>query len=457
MSVKTLDKLILTDDERKQLVKDQEITENIYRIFTNDGYIVDAGFSQKVTIKDLLTLPDVQRFVPQVVTRILHEAREPALVISSIFDRVRLERGQTIQIGAIGAIAVHEVPEGGEYQTSDIVYDSGNMVGLSVRKYGTLLQFTEEMFEDSQWDVIGLWMRAAGRAFARNREQRASLLLNEQGVVYFDNRTPGTAISGVTHGRNIAGAANGSITANDIFDMYAFLAMRNFVPDTLLIHPLAWAVFATDPEMKEVVLENGRLTSRRMPEGGPDPGWGTELNKLGWRTTAEGLGLGSTAGAGTAYAGAPAAAHVPPGLAALGKIGSYPYTSYLSALGATFHVQPRYLPGPLTVLVSPFVPFTASTGASGNENTVATCSLIMLDSNAVGAFIEKTPLTTEEFNDPLRDTRSMKLRERWGLALYEQGKGVVIAKNVVVTRHYNFQNVNNATVTEINDRSAIVT
>ena len=453
MPIKTLDKLILTEDEQKKFAKDQEITENIYRIFTNDGYIVDAGFSQKVTIKDLLTLQGVQRFVPQVVTRILHEAREPALVISSIFDRVRLERGQTIQIGAIGAISVSEVPEGGEYQTSDIVYDSGNMVGLSVRKYGTLLQFTEEMFEDSQWDVVGLWMRAAGRAFARNREQRASLLLNEQGVVYFNNRTPATAISGVTHGRNIAGAANGSITANDLFDMYAFLAMRGFVPDTLLIHPLAWAVFATDPEMKEVVLENGRLTSRRMPGGGPDPGWGTELNKLGWRTTAEGTGLGSTAGAGTAYAG-----FTDPNIpAAMQKIGSIPYSNYLSALGATFQVQPRYLPGPLTVLVSPFVPFTASTSATGNENTVATCSLIMLDSSAVGAFIEKTPLTTEEFNDPLRDTRSMKLRERWGLALYEQGKGVVIAKNIVVTRHYNFQNTNQITnMAEINDRSAIV-
>ena len=121
MSIKTLDKLILTEEDRKKLAKDQEISENIYRIFTNDGYIVDAGFSQKVTIKDLLTLPDVQRFVPQVVTRILHEAREPALLISTIFDRVRLERGQTIQIGAIGAISVHEVPEGGEYQPSDIV------------------------------------------------------------------------------------------------------------------------------------------------------------------------------------------------------------------------------------------------------------------------------------------------------------------------------------------------
>jgi len=452
MKLKKLEKLILTDDDRKKIAEDQEITENIYRIFTNDGYIVDAGFSQKVTINDLLTLPDVQRFVPQVVTRILHEAREPALVISSIFDKIRLERGQTIQIGAIGAIAVHEVPEGGEYQPSDIVYDSGNMVGLSVRKYGTLLQFTEEMFEESQWDVIGLWMRAAGRAFARNREQRASLLLNEQGVVYFDNRSPSTAISGVTHGRNIAGVANGSITANDIFDMYAFLAMRGFVPDTLLIHPLAWAVFATDPDMKEIVLENGQLTSRRMPEGGPDPGWGTELNRLGWRTKAEGVGLGSTTGAGTAYAG-----WTDPNIpAAMQKIGAIPYTTYLSALGATFNVQPRYLPGPLTVLVSPFVPFTASTSATGNENTVATCSVIMLDSSATGAFIEKTPLTTEEFNNPMTDTRSLKLRERWGMALYEQGKGVVIAKNLVVTRHYNFQNTHNVTLGEINDRTAIV-
>ena len=434
--------LILNKEQKEKILEDNQVLENMYNIFTNDGYIVDQGWPQKLTVNDLLTLPDVQRFVPQVVARIIHEAREPALVISTIFDHIRLERGQTIQIGAIGAITVHQVPEGGEYQPSDLVLDSGNMVGLSVRKYGSLLQFTEEMFDESQWDVIGLWMRAAGRAFARNREVRASELLNEQGVTYFDNATPVGTIAGVTHGRNIAGVANGSMTANDIFDMYAFLAMRGFVPDTLIMHPLAWAIFATDPEVKEIVLENGKLVSRQLPGGGPDPGWPTELNRLGLRTKAEGRLPDQTQ---------------PYNIAALGKIGAWPYTTQLNPLGATFNIAPKYLPTPLTVLISPFIPYSTTRTSSGSVNEVASTSILMLDSSATGAFIEKTPLSMEEFNDPLRDTRSMKLRERWGMALYEQGKGVVTAKNVVITRNYNFMNTNSVTLAEINDRTAIVT
>lgn len=431
--------LLLTDDQRKTIAQDAEANDAIYSLFMNDGTLFAEGGARRFSVKDLLTLPDVTRFIPQVVTRILYEAREPQLLITGIFDRIRLERGQYIQIGAIGAIQVYEVPENGEYKPADIDFDSGNMVGLSVRKYGILLQFTEEMFDESQWDIIGVWLKAAGRAFARNREQRAAQLLTEQGAVVFDNVTPSGSQIGVTQGRNILGAANGSMNANDLFDMYAFLAMRGFTPNVIIMHPLAWAIFASDPEMREVALQNGTLVSRRMPEGSMDPGWETELKRLGLRTAGTGLGLGSS------DPNAP-----------IQKIGSNPYTSNLSPLGATFHVTPTFLPSPLNILVSPFVPF--NTQATAGAVRVSTTSIIMLDSNAVGAFIEKTPLSSEEINDPLRDTRALKLRERWGMVLYEQGKGVAIAKNIVVARNYSFNVA--ATITtfaEIPSGTAIVT
>lgn len=443
MSITTKD-LLITDEQKQEMRDREEILDRIYSAFVNDGLIVNANddMAARVTISDLLTLEDVERFVPQVVIRILHEAREPHLVISQLFDKIRLERGQTIQIGAIGAITIHELPEGGEYKPSDIQMDSGDMVGLSVRKYGCLLQFTEEMIEDSQWDVIGLWMRAAGRAFARNREKRASQLLAVQGEVVFDNADATNAFYGVTTGRNIAGTQNGSMTANDIFDMFAFLSLRGFNPDTILMHPLAWSMFATDPELREIVMQGSRLMSRKLPTGLPDPGWPTTLGGLGARTKATGQGLGSKPDTSLS--------------SAYQKIGSIAHTAQLSALGATFQSAPGFLGMPISVLVTPFLPFANGVTATGNSASVATTTVVVVDSSMVGAFIEKTGLSSEEFRDPMRDVRNMKLRERFGLVLYEQGKGLAIAKNIVLAKNYVFENTNTATLSALAPRTNLI-
>jgi len=443
MAEKLYDMLLLTEQDQADLEKDIAVLDRVYTAFVNDGY-VDAGkIKGRVQIKDLLTTEDIQRFVPQVVVKILYEAREPLMMVSTLFDTVRMERGQTIQIGAIGALTIHEIPESGEYKPSDLQMDSGNMVGLSVRKFGCLLQFTDETIEDSQWDVIGLWLRAAGRAFARNREKKASQLLVQLGEVVFDNADATNAFYGATSGRNIAGATNGTMTANDLFDCFAYLAQRGFTPDTVLMHPLAWAMWATDPELKEIVLMNGQLTSRQMWQGGTDPGWATQLSGLGKRTKGTGLWPGvvdpSNPPTGSTY-----------------KIGSFSGTRQLSALGATFQSNPTFLPRPLNVLVTPFLPFSNSAKV-GSSTGLSSTTIVVLDSSSVGAFLEKTALSMEEFRDPMRDTRNMKLRERWGMAIYEQGKGLAIAKNIIVAKNYVFTDTNNATVNEQNVRTNLVT
>jgi len=40
----------------------------------------------------------------------------------------------------------------------------------------------------------------------------------------------------------------------------------------------------------------------------------------------------------------------------------------------------------------------------------------------------------------------MKIKERWGMALLAQGKGVAVAKNVVIEDNYTFENMNSATL-----------
>jgi hypothetical protein len=61
-----------------------------------------------------------------------------------------------------------------------------------------------------------------------------------------------------TTGRNIKGQFNGSMTVDDVFDMYAgVLLMQGFIPDTLLVHPMAWLMWIKDPVMREFAIQAG--------------------------------------------------------------------------------------------------------------------------------------------------------------------------------------------------------
>lgn len=280
---------------------------------------------------------------------------------------------------------------------------------------------------------------------------QASKLINDMGVTLFDNRTPTTTIDpdnyGAMSGRDITGAFNGSMTLNDIMDMYAWLTMRGFEPNTLLLHPLAWKLFACDPDIREIVLKGGTLASNRMPNGTYSPGWGTSHEGLGLRTTATGAGVA------TGY-GEPAAGPNP-------KIGANAWVSTLNPLAATFNIAPSYLPTPLKVLVTPFTQYTkgAATISSGTptvNKTYPTTNVVMLDANACGILVQRNPVQTEEYDDPARDIRAMKIMEKYGFALLEQGKSIVVARDVVIAKNYVFDNSNVVTLQPQDITTALV-
>ena len=270
------------------------------------------------------------------------------------------------------------------------------------------------------------------------------------GNTVFDNVSPGAVADptqyGSMTGRDITGAFNGSMTLNDIFDLYAWLVMRGFTPDTMILHPLAWKTMAIDPQIREIVLNGAVLATRQMPQGSPSPGWGTSHEGLGLRTTATGLGV--AAGQGTP-AGGPD-----------GKIGASPWVSNLNPLAATFNVAPKYLPTPLRVLVSPYAVYQRggrriSSGSPSVTRSYPTTTVTLLDSANCGILVQRTPVSIEEYDDPARDIRAMKIMEKWGMHLLEQGKAVACAKNVVITENFVFDNSNVVTL-QPHDRTAAI-
>lgn len=408
--------------------------DSAYQALTNNGYVFDGTRVDKYTIRDLVSTPDATRFMPTTVQRVVREALEPSLlVVPSVFQEIRLEGpARSVQIGSVGAMTAGKIAEGNEYPESSLDMDGGDAVAWTISKWGLRISVTDEVMESNQFDIINLWLRAAGRALARAKELEGIRLMNEFGVDVFDNLVPSGASEGVCTGRDIDGSQNGTMTLNDIFTLYAYLSLRGFSPDTILMHPLAWKTFAIDPEVREIFLNGATLGSAVLPGGAPSPGWGTSHNGSGLRTTATGP---SNTARDPEW--------VSPPDTVLGRIGANPWVQTLNSLAATFNVAPRFLPSPIRVIVTPHVFYDSTTYSTPVTN------IIMLDSANTGVLLTKDPAGTEEYDDPARDIRSLKIRERYGFALLEQGKGIAVARNVAIDRNYVFDNTNAVALTPL--------
>jgi hypothetical protein len=47
------------------------------------------------------------------------------------------------------------------------------------------------------------------------------------------------------------------MTVDDVFDMYAQILLGGFVPDTMLVHPMAWLMWVKDPLLREFAIQAG--------------------------------------------------------------------------------------------------------------------------------------------------------------------------------------------------------
>tara|TARA_B100000131_G_scaffold50291_1_gene44923 strand:+ start:991 stop:2364 length:1374 start_codon:yes stop_codon:yes gene_type:complete len=403
---------------------------DFHDVFKIDSVMNNEGLNE---FKDAFFTEDLTRFIGTTVTNIVQEAVEPELlVVPNLFKSVAYEGpGRTVEIGGVGALHAAEVPEGQEYPEADFTFGDGYIIQLGIAKHGLKLRITQEVIDDNLFDVFGMWLQMAGRALARHKEEYGIMLLNDMGITVFDNSQASTATAlGTTSGRNIAGDFNGSMTANDIFDMWVYGYLRGFNYDTLLMNPLAWKVFMNDDKAREIFFSNGIVASNRAPEGSGANTFGSVMGGMGYKMDPYGndynnLGAGEIAGPN-------------------------PFTQSLNPLGSSFQLAPRYLPSPLKVIVSPHVGYSQASidpaGDDGDAYNVNVTDIIMADSQNCGLLMTKEGVSMDEWNDPERDIRAMKIKERWGMALLAQGKGVAVAKNVVIEDNYTFENTNSATL-----------
>lgn len=368
-------------------------------LWHNNGKLEDGS---TVKLQDALSVPNAPILMPKVISNIVKEAQEPLLIGTSLLQRINYSYGQTITFPAVGALVAADIAEGEEYPERSLQM-GGSTVTASIGKSGVAVKVTDEMIRYSQFDVIGMHLRAAGRALARHKEVKIFNHIRSMGVPVFDNVNPTQSLKGVTTGRDLSGAGNGSVTMDDIFDAYAQIITQGFFPNTLLMHPLTWTMFVKDAQLRYFVLQNGGGSWFATWTGNP-------AAMAPWDNSSQG-GLGVSGGQLTVPAGTPSGQTVTP------TEGFNPF-----ALNSAPQL-PGYMNIPFRIIVSPFVPYDARRKLT---------DIYMFDSSELGVLIVDEEVMTEEFDDPRVDIRKIKLRERYGIGILSEGKAIATLKNVHV-------------------------
>jgi len=365
----------------------ENLEQRLLNYASKTGALKD-GETKEIKLRDILNKEDLSRLVPLAITEIVREAAEPHLLASSLFRTINQKEGIYIQLPAVGAMeGVEEIAPAQEYNTEEITLGGGSTIRIDIRKYGIKLALTEEMIEQSQWDVIGEWLQAAGKAFARKKNRVCFNLFESQGLTLVDNNNPLKSVLGRTlSGQDAAGNLNGTFTAEDFFDIYAAMLQEGFAPSVILVHPLTWAIWVKDPILRAWAWQNasGPLFNAYNLGGVKRPG------------TFEGRGMSS--------GGARPGEDMP-----------------LDFKGSP--VLPPYLNVPFQLMVSPQVPF---------DPVKKLTSMYFIDPENAGAIVQAENINHHQWGDPERDIHMIKLREKYVAVMLNEGRGVGVVKNVKV-------------------------
>lgn len=383
----------------------KEAMWNQYSIWSC-GYDMEG---KKVSMKDALALPNASILVPHVLSRFVKEPIEPMIIGERLLTKIPYQPGLQIQFPALGSLYAEDVAPGQSLPEFKPDLGGHTTNEIKVGKSGLALKIFDEIRDYDQYNLVGYWLRLAGAALARHKEKKIFNFINAMGTVAFDNEDRSLGITGkYTSGRRANGTLNATMTMDDLFEMYTVGLQQGFMMDTILVHPLTWLMWLRDPVLRTFQLQYGGGTWFNMWQG--DPRNRNELASFGP------LGEGS-------------GQFVNPPQYAANEEGPETATAieeWDQKLNSR-PTPPNYLGLSFNIIPSPFVPFDVDNN---------TADIIMFNSNNLGALIVDKEPQVMEFSQPDLELTKMHIYEKYGIAILNEGQGIVTARNVKVDRNY---------------------
>lgn len=340
----------------------------------------------RTSIQESLMTTDVVQLIPKVIEGQLREAAEPEYLATRFMNIIHVDGGTSVTyvIPVVGEIHAGEVTEGGRYPEDQIDLNTveNGQLEIRVKKIGLKIQISEETISDSSWDIYGINVRKMGQAMARYKEKWCFRSFSIHGHVVFDNNLRAQMPTSGTTGRAADGSLNDTMSIEDFLNMALALMSQDQTPTDIIMHPLCWTVFA-----KNSMIGNG-LTYGAFGGQQVHP-WGATQGTPGF------AGLAAEQG---------------------------PQKYILSPE----QTQGR-LPMPIAVSFSPQVNF---------DKVNKRFDMYCIDRSNVGVIAERESLSTDNWTDPERDVRMLKIKERYGVGILDNGRGITVARNLAVAPTY---------------------
>lgn len=352
-------------------------------------------------VKDLQSSTDFRTLLSKSTEMIIKEPIEPILAVTGLYTRVKALGLKTeLIMGAIGAVEAGEATEGGGYP--EVTFDIGGGVQVAtIGKSGIQASFTDEALRYTTWDLMAMMLRMMGAAVARHTEWKAINQLRSLGQTLFDNARPTRSVFGVTTGRDMSGAANGTITMDDIMNAYTLQVQNGFTPDTLILPPQAFFMWARDPVLRHLFLQGasgGVYFATYNGNPGVLPNWSN--GSLGGRGPSFGYNImpgGNAAGEAATEQGA------------------------MSNRANSAPKVPGYLGLPLMIIVSPLIPYDTETKLF---------DMILCSSGMVGYHLIDEEQTSVEWRDEDREITKVKFKQRDSFAIAFDGAPIAVFRNL---------------------------
>ena len=346
------------------------------------------GFDESdevVTVKDSLSIPNNGVLIKRAIEELIIAPSMPDLIGEQLIRTTyMLNSPSNISFRTLGAVTAvdFEIAEGAEYPEVGVGMAGSSSMQLTFAKFGCKFKISEELLQQSNWNLIGYQVQQVVNAMRRFRDRKIFEVLFMRGTVVFDNLNPNASLIGRTSGRDSTGAGNGSLTNEDLFDMYATVTRKGYTPTVILCHPLHWAVFAKDPVIRESGMLKGDLgqwikKSYNDPESKAPDNLMSDISRSSTQIN-------------------PKDAHLLPTYNPLASSG-------------------------LSIVTSPLVYI---------DDVQRVGDIIMLDPNNSAMLAIGEMLNITEWDEERNDMKVIKFKERWALSVVDNGEGIAVARGI---------------------------